>query len=85
MTRRVVIVAVALVAAGCSSPEATRTRGGGAGGDVGNRPSQVKMHEGSRPYWETPVRIGEATPVQPSEQARQQSLPGTSEGSGGGQ
>lgn len=85
MVRRALIIAVALGAAGCTSPESTRSRGGGAGGDVGNRPSQVMMHEGSRPYWETPVRIGDATPVQPSEQARQLSLPGTSEGARGGQ
>jgi hypothetical protein len=85
MTRRVLIVAGALLAAGCSSPEATRARGGGPGGDIGNRPPLVKMHEGSRQYWKTPLRIGEAMPLGPSEQARQLSLPGRPEETGGGQ
>jgi len=31
--------------AGCTSPETTRVRGQGPGGDVGNRPAVVKMHE----------------------------------------
>jgi hypothetical protein len=75
MGRRALIIIVTLLAAGCTSPEATRQRGGGPGGDTGNRPAQVKMHEGSRQYWKTPVRIGEAMPVEPSEQARQLSLP----------
>jgi len=53
-----VIVAGAFVAGGCTSPEATRTRGGGPGGDVGNRGPTVEMHEGSRPFFKTPGRIG---------------------------
>lgn len=58
MRTRVVASLLCLTgAAGCVSPEATRTRGGGPGADVQNRPAQVKMHEGSRPYWETPVVI----------------------------
>jgi hypothetical protein len=48
----VVAVAGALVA--CASPEATRSRAGGPGGDVGNRGAVVSMHAGSDPYWETP-------------------------------
>lgn len=44
-------------AVGCSSPEAVRTRGQGPGADVGNRPQVVKMHEGSDPYWRTPVEV----------------------------
>jgi hypothetical protein len=39
---------------GCTSPEATRTRGGGPGADVGNRGEIVSMHDGSDPYWATP-------------------------------
>jgi hypothetical protein len=46
------LAAVALV--GCTSPEATRVRAGGPGGDTGNRGAHVNMHEGSRPYWRTP-------------------------------
>ena len=76
MTRWLLILVSTLLALGCTSPEATRVRGGDGGGDVGNRPRHVKMHEGSRQYWKTPVRIGEAMPVEPSEQARQLSLPG---------
>ena len=41
----------------CTSPEATRTRGGGPGADVGNRTKNVRMHEGSFPFWETPRLI----------------------------
>ena len=56
--------------AGCGSPEATRTRGG-RGADVGNRPRIVEMHEGSRPFWKTPDRIGavEHPPLEPAQQA----------------
>jgi hypothetical protein len=41
----------------CGSPEATRTRGGGPGADTGNRTRDVRMHEGSLPYWDTPRLI----------------------------
>ena len=56
--------------AGCGSPEATRARGG-HGADVGNRPPVVEMHEGSRPFWKTPDRIGavEHPPLEPAQQA----------------
>ena len=58
--------------AGCASPEATRTRGGGPGADVGNRSKDVKMHGGSQPYWKTPDRItGEHPPLAPAQQARE--------------
>jgi hypothetical protein len=70
----IVLACAALTA--CRSPEATRQRGGGPGADPGNRPAQVKMHEGSRPYWNTPRRIeAEGPPLGPSEQARRLSLP----------
>ncbi len=42
---------------GCTSPEATRTRGGGPGADVGNRTQFLEMHEGSRPFYHTPDLI----------------------------
>jgi hypothetical protein len=85
MKRAVAILFAAAALSGCTSPEATRQRGGGPGADVGNRPAQVKMHEGSRQYYKTPVRIGtEAPPLAPSEQARTLSLPGRTSGDGSG-
>ena len=78
MKRLTTFVVACAVLGGCASPEATRQRGGGPGGDPGNRPSHVKMHEGSRQYWQTPVLIaGEGPPLAPSEQARHLSLPST--------
>lgn len=38
----------------CASPEAGRTRGGGAGADVGNWGQPVELHAGAKPYHETP-------------------------------
>jgi hypothetical protein len=55
--RRLACAIVCAAATSCSSPEATRTRGGGPGADSQNRPAVVRMHEGSRQYWETPVEI----------------------------
>ena len=77
MTLRVALVLVAAAAlGGCESPEAARTRGGGPGADPGNRPADVKMHEGSQQYWETPVLIqGESGSLQPADHARQISQP----------
>jgi hypothetical protein len=47
---------MALLAAlgGCTSPEATRVRAGGPGGDVGNR-GDIELHGGSQPYYGTPT------------------------------
>lgn len=52
---------------GCASPEATRTRAGGPGADVGNTATPVELHAGARPYHATPnvlpvVRDGTASP-----------------------
>ena len=70
------LLVACITIAGCESPEATRTRGGGPGGDTGNRPAVVKMHEGSRQYWETPVAIpGESATLEPARQAQQLSQP----------
>jgi hypothetical protein len=60
-----VVVALALSLAACTSPEATRTRAGGPGADVGNR-GPVELHGGSQPYYATPnvlphVRAGDAS------------------------
>jgi hypothetical protein len=64
------VVGVSLYLAGCTSPEATRTRGGGPGADVGNRSEVVEMHEGSKPFYETPSLIPTAHPsLAPASQA----------------
>ena len=56
--------------AACSNPEATRTRGGGPGADVGNHDKVVEMHEGSRPFWETPKIIeSKHAPIEAARQA----------------
>ena len=68
---RVALLALCLAGAACVSPEATRTRGGGPGADVGNRRRVVETHEGSDPFWRTPDRIGgEHPPLEPARQAR---------------
>ena len=65
-------LAVLVLLAGCSSPEAERVRGGGPGADVGNRGTPVVMHAGSRPYEGTPKLIpAEAPPVEGATQAYQ--------------
>ena len=38
---------------GCDSPEASRTRGGGPGADVGNWGRPTEFHAGAEPYHET--------------------------------
>jgi hypothetical protein len=59
------------VLAACGSPEATRTQGGGPGGDVGNRPEIVRMHEGSRPYHDSARLVPGGMPgLDPASQAR---------------
>ena len=66
---RIVITGVLLVL-GCTSPEVTRTRGGGPGADVGNRQETVRMHEGARPFENTPKLIpGQHPPLEPANQA----------------
>ena len=56
-TARLVLLALAMVGAvACSSPEATRSRGGGPGGDVGNHGTVVQIHEGARPFYGTPLK-----------------------------
>jgi hypothetical protein len=68
LTLTTLLIAVTALAA-CVSPEATRTRGGGPGADVGNRGKVVEMHEGSQPFWKTPQIITAKHP--PLESARQ--------------
>ena len=68
-TLTMLLIAVTALA-GCDSPEATRTRGGGPGADVGNHDKVVEMHEGSRPFWETPRIIpSKHAPIEAARQA----------------
>ena len=53
----IALLALVLYLSACASPETTRTRGGGPGADVGNRTKFVQMHEGSRPFENTPKII----------------------------
>jgi hypothetical protein len=76
--RRLVVplLIAGVMLAACASPEARRSRGHGPGGDVGNRPAIVKMHEGSEPYWDTPERIRvQHPPLDPARQADELSRP----------
>jgi hypothetical protein len=59
---RITIAALGLffIMAACASPEANRARGGGPGGDKGNRGDVVEMHAGAEPYYKTPRLIGSA-------------------------
>jgi hypothetical protein len=73
---RIALLVASTAVAACDSPEASRTRGGGPGGDIGNRPQTVKMHEGSDPFWKTPDRTGQShPPLEPARQAREISQP----------
>jgi hypothetical protein len=65
MRRALALAALAWLVAACTSPEAARTRAGGPGGDVGNRGDDVSMHEGSKPYWNTPRTPGITGPPEP--------------------
>ena len=67
---RLVFLLLIFSPAACASPEATRTRGGGPGADVGNRTNFVDMHEGSRPFYRTPDLIpAKHPPLEPARQA----------------
>ena len=67
-----IFIAVLCFLVGCASPETTRTRGGGAGADVGNRTKVVQMHEGSEPFAKTPKLIpAQGPPLAPASQADQ--------------
>jgi len=63
--RSIVVLLVTGVAFGCTSPESTRARGGGAGADVGNHPrGAVQIHAGADMYHRTRtqgVGIGQRT------------------------
>ena len=64
------VIGLCLALVGCTSPEATRARGTGPGADVGNRSEIVEMHEGSKPFYETPSIIPTThPPLAPADQA----------------
>jgi hypothetical protein len=66
----IVLIALLLYLTACVSPETTRTRGGGPGADMGNRDKFVQMHEGSRPFENTPKIIPtKHPPLAPASQA----------------
>lgn len=48
------LAAATVAATACSSPEATRTRQGGAGGDIGNRRERVEIHGRTDPGYDVP-------------------------------
>jgi hypothetical protein len=48
------LIVIGLV--GCASPEATRVRGGGPGGDPGNYGRATELHAGAEMYYRTPCR-----------------------------
>ena len=55
---------VVLLLGACTSPEATRSRGAGAGADVRNvRGDEVELHAGSEPYWSTPRLVDAGRPM----------------------
>jgi hypothetical protein len=66
------LIALLLGIYGCTSPEQTRTRGGGPGADPGNRGKIVRLHEGARPFEKTPKLIPtKHPPLDPANQAEQ--------------
>jgi hypothetical protein len=73
--RGVVALLVAGLAVACTSPESTRSRGGGPGADVGNHPrGPVELHAGARMFAGTPTSgktIGRHALIGGTEQAGQ--------------
>jgi hypothetical protein len=66
----ITLVAFSFYLIACSSPETKRMRGGGPGADLGNRTKFVQMHEGSRPFENTPKIIPtKHPPLAPASQA----------------
>lgn len=65
-----VLLLLVFFAVACTSPEMSRSRGGGPGADVGNRGEFVQMHEGSKPFDKTPKVIpAKHPPLEPASQA----------------
>jgi hypothetical protein len=56
--RSVIVLLAAGAALACSSPEAVRSRGSGAGADVGNHPrGDVQIHAGAEMYHGTRTQV----------------------------
>jgi hypothetical protein len=55
MTRALFVV-VAFLLVGCSSPEADRARGGGAGADVQNHGATIAIHGDINMFHDTPKK-----------------------------
>jgi hypothetical protein len=53
--RTCLLLLLAAVLIACS-PEASRTRGGGPGADVGNHGTPVRIHDGAQPFFDTPLK-----------------------------
>jgi hypothetical protein len=70
VTVLIVLAALLFYLTACASPEITRTRSSGPGADVGNRTKNVQMHEGSKPFENTPRLIPtKHPPLEPASQA----------------
>jgi hypothetical protein len=68
----IVLIVFFFYSAGCASPETARTRGGGPGADLGNRGKVIRLHEGARPFENTPKIIPtKHPPLDPANQADQ--------------
>lgn len=75
MMTRALLIGLAVTAAACTSPEATRVMGGGPGADTGNRAAILKMHEGSNPFEGTPdLNPTQPPPLDSATHARRRSL-----------
>ena len=72
-TLALVLLAGALLATACASPEATRTRQGGPGGDIGNRRERVEIHGRTDPSYDVP-RVGEGIRIAAPEPQAGQNL-----------
>ncbi len=57
-----ILLLVGVLTGAACSPEATRSRGGGPGGDIGNRSAVPQIHGTVNPYYETPRYLGTPTP-----------------------
>ncbi len=54
-TLALAVILGALLTAACASPEATRVRQGGPGGDIGNRRERVEIHGRTDPSYDVPI------------------------------
>ncbi len=57
-----ILLLVGVLTVAACSPEATRSRGSGPGGDIGNRSAVPEIHGAVNPYYETPRYLGTPSP-----------------------